>query len=94
MKYIFRDNELLGKLPIKNFQIIIYNMEKGGKCFDEYYIDPDEFNAYDLMCIATDEDKDDAKKSKVFLHHINGSIYELQLKKLTEQEIQERSEWH
>ena len=93
MKYIFRDNEMLGKLPIKNFQIIIYDMEKNGKSFDEYYIDPDEFNAYDLMCITTDEDKDDEKKSRVFVHHINGSIYELQLKKLTEQEIKERSVW-
>ena len=94
MKYIYKNNEIIGKLPIKNFQITIYDMEKGGKCFDEYYVDPDEFNAYDLMCITTDEDENDAKKSKVFVHHINGSIYELQLKKLTEQEIKERSEWY
>lgn len=95
MKYIFRDNNLLslGEIPIKNIQIAYYDMEKGGKCFDEYYITPEEFNAHELMYISTDEDENDVKKTKVFVHHMNGSIYELQLKKLTEQEIKERSIW-
>ena len=91
MKYIFRDNSLLGELPIKEIQITHY---KNNVCFDEFYITPEEFSAHELTYISTTENKNDKIKSKVFIHHKNGSIYELQLKKLAKQEIKERSEWH
>ena len=94
MKYIFRDDNLLAEMPIKGFQIAHYNMEKDKKCFDEYFMDTQEFNAYDLATIYTEENKYDKIRSKIFVHHKNGEIYELQLKKLTDKEIKERGIWH
>ena len=83
MNYIFKDGNEWGIFPIEKFQVCFYDMIKDGKCFDENFIYPKEFSVEDLIYIDTEENEKDFDRSRVFVHHLNGDIYELKLHKLS-----------
>ena len=89
LKYIFDKNDPnypRGKFPIDHFQLCWYDMEKNQKCFDEDIIKPNEFKVNFYTYIDTDENEGDSDRSRVFVHHVNGDIYELRLHKLTKEQ--------
>lgn len=81
MKYLFTETEIKGVFPIKNIQICWYDMLSDGHCFDEEFIQIENFNVKDLMHIET-EDENNIFKSRVFINTINNESYELVLKKV------------
>lgn len=87
MKYIFKDDKKVGEMPIKEFQLCFYDMKKDGTCYDENFFPPNEFNVSDLVFVDTEENKNDTDRTRLFMHHINGDIYELKLNKLSQDEI-------
>lgn len=94
MKYIFNEKSeskyQMGKFPIDYIQLCWYDMEKGQKCYDEDTITPDIFKANFLTYIDTEENENDSDRTRIFVHHINGDVYELCLHKLTEEQWAER----
>ena len=91
MKYIFEDGNPVGKLPINQLHICFYDgtVQKDGKCFDETFISPEDFDAKDLTYIETEEEKMEVDKdhSRVFVHMVNGDCYELVLKKVDKKNL-------
>ena len=77
MKYIFNNNEIKGQLPIDTIQIAFYDMTRDGGCFDESFINPNDFNVHYLTYIDTEENKDDNDRTRIFINMINGKTYEL-----------------
>lgn len=98
MKYIFNEKSnfqnQIGKYPIDYFHICWYDMEKGGDCYDEDDISPTTFGPSMFTYIDTEDNKDDSDRSRIFVHHINGDIYELCLHKLTEEQWAECSNFY
>lgn len=90
MKYIFNndnDDYEVGESPIKDFSLCFYDMDRGGGCFDECTIQPEDFDVETLTYIDTEENEGDTDRTRLFLNHINGNIYELRLHKLSQDEI-------
>lgn len=62
-----------------------YDMERGGKCFDESSYSPEKINEV-INDVETDDSKNHCDRTRVFVHMDNGDVYELLMKKLNEQE--------
>jgi len=86
VKYIFKEKDdsptQIGEMPIDYFQLCWYDMSKDQSCYDEDYITPRQFNIKLLTYIDTEEDKNDLDRTRLFLHHKDGDIYELCLHKI------------
>lgn len=98
MKYIFKQNSKSeyqrGELPIENIHVCWYDMEEGNKCFDENWINPELFTSHILTYLDTEENEGDIDRSRIFIHHKNGDIYELRLHKLTKEQWAECSNFY
>ena len=80
MKFIFHDPDLPGEMPVLNYQLCCYDY-KDNKCFDEFFIDPNEINGNDLTYLHTDEDEEN-DMYRLFANMKDGNTYELILKKV------------
>ena len=91
MKYIFDDHShsQLGRNPIESFQICWYDMNKDGYCYEEDWCGPDHFCKTDIAYLDTDENEGCSDRIRMFVHHENGSIYELRLHKITDEAYEE-----
>lgn len=86
MWYKFDKDNPKGICRVKHFQIAWYDMERNGSCFDEDFISPDAINRV-LPYVETVEDKNKCDRSRVFVHMDNGDVYELLMKKLSEEQF-------
>jgi len=93
MKYLFKERSnsstQKGEIPIDFLQLCWYDMNKDGKCYDEDYISPREFNIKHLMYIDTKEEEGCSEKIRLFVHHKQDGMYELCLHKLTQEQWEE-----
>ena len=89
MKYIFNNDTKIGEYPISEFQVCCYNSK--GEYFDECWLNPNEIDPTHFIPECAVENESEGRR--VFAHHKDGSIYELIFKKLTDEEIKERSIW-
>ena len=90
MWYRFEDSESVGKLDVKHVQVVWYDMDRGGACFDEDWILPGETGRETLEKIGrilpyveTGDETNKMDRSRVFITFGNGDQYELMLRKLT-----------
>lgn len=82
MKYIFKENEIVGEYPVEYYQICWYDMNDGD-CFDESLYSKEIFDPHELLTfVETKENKEDSDRTRVFAKMKNGDIYELKLKKI------------
>lgn len=81
MWYRFEEGHDVGIPRIKNYQICWYDMEFGGKCFDEGFYPPEEINKV-IPFVETVEDEGNFDRSRVFVHFDDGDKYELKLIKV------------
>lgn len=85
----------MGKFPIDSIQLCWYDMnDENQGCYDEDTIIPDLFKGNCLTYIDTEENEGDSDRSRVFVHHINGDVYELRLHKLTKEQWSECSTFY
>ena len=96
MWYKFIKGEPKGRLRVKQVQVAWYDMERNGDGFDEDWVMPAEDDAKTLERIGsvldyveTIEDENNCDRSRVFVHMDNGDVYELLMKKLTEDQFAE-----
>lgn len=96
MWYRFKKGAKKGILRVKNAQVAWYDMEKGGFCFDESFTMPEEDEMKTLEKIGrilpyveTEEDCNKIDRSRVFINFDNGDVYELVMKKIDKDKIQE-----
>ena len=97
MKYIFHEGELIGEYPIESIQTCWYDGTDmmNDMCFDEDFMAPENFTYSDLTYVETEEEQFEKKDhSRVFLHMKNGSIHELELRKLSQEEFTECSYYY
>ena len=94
MKYIFKEGKVQGEYPIDYFRICWYDMEENESCYDETWVNPENFSSKYFTYIDTEEDEDCIDRSRIFAHHKNGDIYELRLHKLTKEQWQECSKFN
>ena len=87
--YRFLKDEVKGQLRIDRAQVAWYDMDHGGKCFDESWIvhKGDDIETLQhigewLTYVELDKDADKCDKSRVFIHMDDGERYELKLEKL------------
>ena len=90
MWYRFEEGEPVGKLNVKCVQVAWYDMDRGGSCFDEDLIMPEEDGIKTLEKIGrilpyveTEDANGKLDRSRVFITFGNGDEYELMLRKLT-----------
>jgi len=97
MKYIFHEGEPIGEYPVEHFHICWYDGTNAmdDRCFDESFEEPENFTYSSLAYVETEEEQlSFGDHSRVFAHMKDGSIYELELRKLTEEEFAECSDFH
>ena len=97
MKYIFHEGELIGEYPIESIQTCLYDGTDmmNDMCFDEDFMAPENFTYSDLTYVETEEEQFEKKDhSRVFLHMKDGSIHELELRKLSQEEFTECSYYY
>lgn len=87
--YRFFKDKVKGQLKIDKAQVAWYDMEYGGRCFDESWIvhNGDDVKTLQdigmwLTYVELDENADKCDKSRVFIHMDDGNSYELKLVKL------------
>ena len=92
MWYRFTPGEVRGKLRVKLAQVAWYDMTQSGACFDESFVYPRESDTETLESIGrllpyveTEEDENNADRSRVFIYMDNGDKYELLMKKQDKQ---------
>ena len=88
MWYRFEKDNPKGICRVRNFQICWYDMDRNGKCFDEDWVSPDGISRV-IPYIETIEDGNNQDRSRVFVHMDNGDIYELLMKKLSQEQFNE-----
>ena len=97
MWWHFKKGKPKGKLRIERIQVVWYDMEHNGDCFDESIIkNGDEEDILNRLGLWTtyvdmdeDTDKNKADRSRVFVYMDNGDCYELQVRKLTKKQQRE-----
>lgn len=77
-----------GKCKVKNLQVCFYDMEHGAKCFDESFYSPKN-SIFALEHIETIEEENWVDRRRVFVNMNNGDVYELSMRKLTEEQVKE-----
>lgn len=70
---------------IIGYRTVWYDMEHNGKCFDESSYLPEKINEV-INDVETDDDKNHCDRTRVFVDMDNGDVYELLMKKLSEEE--------
>ena len=87
--YRFFKDKVKGQLRIDRAQVAWYDMDHGGKCFDESWIihKGDDIKTLHrigewLTYVELDRNADKCDKSRVFIHMDDGESYELKLEKL------------
>ena len=92
MWYRFQKGEIRGKLRVEMAKVAWYDMTEGGVCFDEDFVYPRESDVETLENIGrllpyveTEEDENNADRSRVFIYMDNGDEYELLMKKQNKQ---------
>lgn len=78
---------------IKEYKVAWYDMEHGGKCFDESSYSPEKINEV-IYDVETDDDKNHCDRTRVFVHMDDGDVYELLMKKLSEKQLKKRSSFY
>lgn len=68
------------KSSVKQYQVVFYDMNKDGDCFDEAFYLPDEADKV-LSFVERENNPFASEKSRVFAHFEDGSVYELKLEK-------------
>lgn len=63
------------------YQVALYDMTRGGKCFDESFFKPDDIDNV-ITFAETIEDIGNQDRRKVFVHFDNGDVYEIKLEKV------------
>ena len=93
MWWKFKKGEPIGKLRVDRVQIAWYDMENNGYCFDESFLMPQESDRETLESIGmilpyveTIEDESRCDRSRVFVYMDNGDCYELQMRKLSNEQ--------
>ena len=81
MWYRFEEGNHFGIPRVDHYQVVFYDMEHNGDCFDEAFYDPDEVDKA-ITYVETIEDKDFHDRNRVFVHFDNDDIYELMLVKI------------
>ena len=101
MWFKFKKGEPKGKLRVKQVQVAWYDMERNGDCFDESWILHKDDGIETLKSIGmwlpyveTVEDEGNPDRSRVFVHMDNGDVYELLMKKLSEKEFEQCSNFN
>ena len=94
--YKFEKGKTKGQLKVGRAQVCWYDMTRGGSCFDESFVVPDGDDRKTLQQIGmmltyveTDPSAKKCDKSRVFIHMDDGSVYELEMRKLSEKQWQE-----
>jgi len=88
MWYKFIKGEPKGRLRVKQVQTCLYDKEDG-YCFDEWWTMPEENASDTLKKIGMLLPYVGAGSSRVFVHMDDGSVYELSMNKLTEEQFAE-----
>ena len=91
MWYRFEKGEPKGKLRVERVQVAWYDMERNGSCFDESFLKTKTFQDLGkaLTYVETAEDEGHCDRSRVFVYMDNGDCYELQMRKLSEEQQRE-----
>lgn len=83
-----------GKCRVKNLQVCWYDMDRGsGDCFDESFYKPEDCDVA-LEYVETIEEENWCDRRRVFVHMDNGDVYELLMKKLTDGQFKECSNFY
>lgn len=101
MWYRFKKGESKGKLRVKRVQVVWYDMEQNGDCFDEDFVlqKDNEIKTLEsigtiLPYVETVEDENKTDRSRVFVHMDNGDVYELKIEKLSKEEFDRCSNFY
>lgn len=102
MWFRFSNGSSKGTLRIKHVQVVWYDMERNGDCFDESFVFPspeDESKTLAnigmvLPYVETVEDEGKHDKSRVFVHFDNNDVYELKMEKLSKKQIEKCSNFY
>lgn len=78
---------------IKEYRVAWYDMEHGGKCFDESCYSAEKINEV-IYDVETDDDKNHCDRTRVFVHMEDGDVYELLMKKLSKEQLKECSNFY
>lgn len=81
MWYRFEKGNPVGIPRIKYYQVVCYDMNNDGNCFDEMFFKPDEINLA-ITKVETIEDKHNFDRFRVFAVFDNDDMYELKLEKI------------
>lgn len=83
-----------GKCRVKKLQVCWYDMDHGnGDCFDESFYSPEDSN-YALEYTETVEEETWTDRRRVFVHMNNGDMYELSMRKLTNEQFRACSNFY
>ena len=94
MWYKFIKGEPRGRLRVKKVQTCWYDLETDGDCFDEGWTMPEEDNAETLKKIGMLLPYVGAGCSRVFVHMDDGDVYELLMKKLSDDQFDKCSNFN
>ena len=89
MWYKFIEGEPKGRLRVKHVQTCWYDWERNGDCFDEGWTLPGETDADTWKKIGMLLPYVGAGSSRVFVHMDDGEVYELSMRKLTDEQLKE-----
>lgn len=89
MWYKFTKGESKGKLRVKQVQTCWYDWERNGDCFDEIWTMPEENDADTLKKIGALLPYVGDSSTRVFVHMDNDEVYELSMRKLTDEQFRE-----
>ena len=88
MWYKFENGNPVGICRVKNLQVAFYDMDHGGDCFDESFFSPKNCSEA-LEYVETIEEESWSDRRRVFVHMDNGDVYELSMRRLTEEQFNE-----
>ena len=94
MNYIFKDGNPVGVNPIDYFQMCWYDMNEGGRCFDESFIETCYFNSEIIASLDCEDNVHDSDRTRLFMKSKNGDFYEISLHKLTREQWDECSNFY
>ena len=89
MWWKFKKGEPKGKLRVERVQVCWYDMERQGDCFDEDWIMPTENSMETLEKIGRVLPYVGTGNSRVFIHMDNSDVYEVLMKKLSNEQQRE-----